>query len=33
MQNCIPIITTLRGADAVLKASEVQAKALHEYHQ
>jgi carbamoyl-phosphate synthase large subunit len=39
MQNRIPIMTTLRGADAALKAikslqaSEVQVKALQEYHQ
>jgi carbamoyl-phosphate synthase large subunit len=39
MQNRIPIITTLRGADAALKAikslqgSEVQVKALQEYHK
>ena len=39
MQNRIPIMTTLRGADAALKAikslqgSEVQVRALQEYHQ
>lgn len=39
MQNRIPIMTTLRGADAVLKAiksllgSEVQVRALQEYHR
>ena len=38
MQNRVPIMTTLRGADAALKAitslqgSEVQVKALQEYH-
>ena len=38
MQNRIPIMTTLRGADAALKAikslqrSEVQVRALQEYH-
>ncbi|HBJ82745.1 MAG TPA: hypothetical protein DDZ88_02495 [Verrucomicrobiales bacterium] len=38
MQNRIPIMTTLRGADAALRAikslqgSEVQARALQEYH-
>jgi carbamoyl-phosphate synthase large subunit len=39
MQNRIPIMTTLRGADAALKAikslqgSEVQVRALQEYHK
>ena len=39
MQNRIPIMTTLRGADAALKAikslqtNEVSVKALQEYHQ
>jgi carbamoyl-phosphate synthase large subunit len=39
MQNRIPIMTTLRGADAALRAikslqgSEVQVRALQEYHQ
>jgi carbamoyl-phosphate synthase large subunit len=39
MQNRIPIMTTLRGADAALKAikslqgSEVQVRALQEYHR
>jgi len=39
LQNRIPIMTTLRGADAALKAveslqkSEVQVRALQEYHQ
>jgi carbamoyl-phosphate synthase large subunit len=39
MQNRIPIMTTLRGADAAMRAikslqgSEVQVKALQEYHQ
>ena len=39
MQNRIPIMTTLRGADAALKAikslqgSEVSVRALQEYHQ
>ncbi len=39
MQNRIPIMTTLRGADAALlaikslQASEVQVRALQEYHQ
>jgi len=39
MQNRIPIITTLRGADAALKAikplqgSEVQVRALQEYRK
>ena len=39
MQNRIPIVTTLRGADAALQAikslqgSEVQVRALQEYHQ
>ncbi|MFZ4596906.1 MAG: hypothetical protein ACOYOF_21840 [Verrucomicrobiaceae bacterium] len=38
MQNRIPIMTTLRGADAALRAlkslqgSEVQVRALQEYH-
>jgi carbamoyl-phosphate synthase large subunit len=38
MQNRIPIMTTLRGADAALlaikslQASEVQVRALQEYH-
>ena len=38
MQNQIPIMTTLRGADAALRAikslqaSEVQVRALQEYH-
>ena len=38
MQNRIPIMTTLRGADAVLRAikslqgGEVQERALKEYH-
>jgi len=39
MQNRIPIMTTLRGADAALRAiksrqgSEVQVQALQEYHK
>ena len=39
MQNRVPIMTTLRGADAALKAikslqaSEVQVRALQEYHK
>ena len=39
MQNRIPIMTTLRGADAALRAikslqqSEVQVRALQEYHK
>lgn len=39
MQNRIPIITTLRGTDAALRAiksprgSEVQVRALQEYHR
>jgi len=39
MQNRIPIMTTLRGADAALRAikllqgTEVQVRALQEYHQ
>jgi carbamoyl-phosphate synthase large subunit len=39
MQNRIPIMTTLRGADAALRAikslqgSEVQVRALQEYHR
>ncbi len=39
MQNRIPIMTTMRGADAALMAikslqgSEVQVRALQEYHQ
>ena len=39
MQNQIPIMTTLRGADAALlaikslQASEVQVRALQEYHK
>ena len=39
MQNRIPIMTTLRAADAVLRAikslqaSEVQVRALQEYHK
>lgn len=39
MQNRIPIMTTLRGADAALmaikslQASEVQVRALQEYHK
>ena len=38
MQNRIPMMTTLRGADAALRAikslqgSEVQVRALQEYH-
>jgi len=39
MQNRIPIMTTLRGADAALRVikslqgTEVQVRALQEYHQ
>jgi hypothetical protein len=39
MQNRIPIMTTLRGADTALRAikslqgSEVQVRALQEYHK